>query len=100
MNGVLANLERARCTILEVKSQFCMPRLRVIEFICDILRRYPNISKIIKIMKWLFSNNVTEAKAFIRVAVYYRVFVKNFAIIAAPIYSLMRKKIRFAWDTE
>jgi hypothetical protein len=69
-------------------------------FIYDVLERYPDTSKIIKIMEWLSPNNIAEARAFIRVAVYYKVFIKNFALIAAPIYSLIRKEIRFAWDTE
>jgi hypothetical protein len=77
-----------------------MPGLRVIGFIYDILGRYPDIFKMIKIVKWLFPNDVTEARAFIRVAIYYKVFVKNFAIIAALIYFLIKKGIRFAWDTE
>jgi hypothetical protein len=51
MDGVLANLERVGCTILKAKSQFYMPRFRVIKFIYDILKRYSNIFKIIKIMK-------------------------------------------------
>jgi hypothetical protein len=51
-------------------------------------------------VKWLPPNNVAKAKAFIRVAVYYKIFIKNFAIVAAPIYFLIRKEIRFIWDTE
>jgi rRNA processing protein Gar1 len=100
INGILANLERAECTILKAKSQFCMSRFRVIGFICDILGRYPNTFKVIKIVKWLFPNNIVEAKTFIRVTVYYKIFIKNFAVIAALIYFLIRKKIKFAWDTE
>jgi hypothetical protein len=95
MDGVLTDLERAEYTISGIKSQFCMSELRVMRFICDILRRHPNISKIIKIVKWLSPNNIIEAKAFVKVTVYYRIFIKNFALIAAPIYSLIKKGIRF-----
>jgi hypothetical protein len=51
MNRVLTDLERIRYTILKVKSQFCMPRFRVIGFIYDILKRYPDIFKVIKIVE-------------------------------------------------
>ena len=51
MDGVLADLERAGCTISGAKSQFCMPRIRVIRFICDALKRHSDIFKIIKIVK-------------------------------------------------
>jgi hypothetical protein len=100
IDGVLADLERAGCTILGAKSQFCMPGFRVVGFVCDALERYFNTFKVIKIVEWPLPNDIAEAKAFIRVAIYYRVFVKNFAVIAASIYFLMRKGIRFAWDTE
>jgi hypothetical protein len=95
MDEILTNLKKARCTISGAKSQFYMSRLRIIKFICDTLKQHSNISKIIKIVKWLPPNNITEIKAFIKMIIYYRMFVKNFAIIAAPIYSLIRKGIRF-----
>jgi hypothetical protein len=100
MDGILANLEKAGCTISGVKLQFCMSGLRIMEFVYDILRRHPNISKVIKIVKWPFFNDITEVRVFVGVAIYYRVFIKNFAIVAALIYFLIKKGIRFAWDTE
>jgi hypothetical protein len=51
IDRVLTNLKRARCTILRAKSQFCIFRFRVIKFICDILGRYSDTFKIIKIVK-------------------------------------------------
>jgi hypothetical protein len=51
MNRILTNLKRTECTISGAKSQFCMPKLRIIRFIYDTLKRYPDISKIIKIIK-------------------------------------------------
>jgi hypothetical protein len=64
-------------------------------FICDVLGRYPDIFKIIKIVEWFLPNDIIEARVFIRVVIYYRMFVKNFTLIAAPIYSLIKKGIRF-----
>jgi hypothetical protein len=65
-------------------------------FIYDALKRYFDIFKIIKIVKWPFPNNITETRIFIRIVIYYRIFIKNFALVAAPIYSLIKKRIRFA----
>jgi hypothetical protein len=90
MDGILINLERAGCTISGVKSQFCIPKLRVMGFIYDILKRYPNTFKIIKIIEWFFPNDIAEVRAFIKITVYYRVFVKNFAFVATPIYSFLK----------
>ena len=51
LDGVLADLERAGCTISGPKSQFCMPGIRIVNFICDYLGRYPDSAKVIKIVK-------------------------------------------------
>jgi hypothetical protein len=77
-----------------------MPRLRIVGFICDTLKRHSDTFKIIKIVKWSPPNDITEIKVFVKMVVYYKVFIKNFAIIAALIYFLIRKGIRFIWDTE
>jgi hypothetical protein len=100
INGILTNLKRIRYTISGIKSQFCMSEFRVIGFVYDTLRRYSNIFKIIKIVKWLLPNDIAEIRVFIKVIIYYKVFIKNFTIVATLIYSLIRKGIRFAWDTE
>jgi hypothetical protein len=91
MNGILTNLKRAEYTISRAKSQFYMPKFRVVGFICDVLERHSNTFKIIKIMKWLLPNNVAEVKVFIKVTIYYKMFIKNFTLVAAPIYSLIKK---------
>jgi hypothetical protein len=65
-------------------------------FIYDILGRHFNTSKIIKIIEWPFPNNIVEIRVFVKVAIYYKIFIKNFAFIAALIYSLIKKEIRFA----
>jgi hypothetical protein len=51
INEVLTNLKRVEYTISGVKSQFYIFKLRVIRFIYDILERYPNTFKIIKIVE-------------------------------------------------
>jgi hypothetical protein len=73
-----------------------MPGLRVIKFICDALKRHSDISKIIKIVKWFSPNDIAEIRVFIKVTIYYKIFIKNFAVIAALIYFLIRKGIKFA----
>jgi hypothetical protein len=100
INKILADLKKAGCTISGTKLQFYMSKLRIIGFIYNALGRHFDTFKMIKIVKWPPPNNIAEARAFIRVAVYYKIFIKNFAIIATPIYSLIKKEIRFAWDTE
>lgn len=94
LNAILANLERARCTI-RPKSQFCVNGINAVGFVCDEDGRHPASDKIIKILKWTRCNNITEARAFIGICVYFRVFIKDFTLITNPIYQLFRKEIPF-----
>jgi hypothetical protein len=55
---------------------------------------------VIKILEWRAYRDVKEAKAFIRVVVYYRIWVVGFAIVAAPIYYLMKKGVVWNWGPE
>jgi len=77
-----------------------MVGIKVIGYLCDIEDRYPDITKIIKIFKWLYCDNVIEARAFLGVCVYFRIWILDFVIVAAPIYYLCRKNVVFEWGEE
>ncbi len=62
---------------------------------CDIEGRYPDIVKIIKILEWIHYNNVSEARVFIGVCVYFHIWIRDFAIVAVAIYKLFRKDVPF-----
>ncbi len=50
-----------------------MFEIKIIGYMCDIEERYPDIVKIIKILKWIHYNNVLEARAFINIYMYFRI---------------------------
>jgi hypothetical protein len=58
LNGVFANLERAGCTISGLKSQFYMPGIRIVSFVCNYLGKHPDFAKVIKIIEWAESLDV------------------------------------------
>ena len=92
---VLADLERAGITIAGAKSQFCRAGIKIMGYICDADGHYPDISKVLKILDWPECTDITSARAFIAVSVYYQIWIKNFAQVAAPIYHLLRKNTPF-----
>jgi len=47
------------------------------------------------IRDWQPCQNVTEVRAFMGLSDYYRRFVKNFSVIAAPLYDFMKKEVDF-----
>ena len=44
--------------------------------------------------------NVREARGFVGIAVYYRIFIANFSVVAAPIFKYFKKNARFRWTED
>ena len=55
-------------------------------------------AKIRTVTEWPVPKSVSKVRAFIGLAGYYRRFVENFAMIAAPLLALMGKGKTFKWD--
>jgi len=53
--------------------------------------------KIAAVRDWPPCRNLTEVRAFIGTCGYYRRFVKDFSLIASPLYGLMKKGVDFVW---
>ena len=100
LDAVLADLERAGVTISGAKSQFCRAGIKIVGFICDANGRHPDTAKVLKIIDWPACTDITTARAFMGVCVYYRIWIENFALIATPIYHLFKKNVPFQWGSE
>lgn len=50
LDRTLFNLETAGLTISPLKSQFCVPAIKVVGYVCDIEGRHPETAKVIKIL--------------------------------------------------
>ena len=79
LDKVLADLERAGVTIARAKSLFCRAGLKIVGYICDADGRHLDTSKVLKILDWPECIDVTSARAFMGVCVYYQIWIKNFA---------------------
>ena len=49
--------------------------------------------------QWPTPQNVTEVRAFVALASYYRRHIKSFAEIARPLHELTKKDVRFYWGS-
>ena len=96
LDRTLVRLERAGCTI-GPKSQFCMDGINIVGFVCGAEGRSPDSAKVIKILEWKPCSDIGEARAFIGVCVYYRIWIEGFSIIAEPIYYLFKKGVPWHW---
>lgn len=100
IDKVLADIERAGATISGHKSDFCYPSMIVVGYRIDEHGRHPDEKKVDKITRWPDCRNAKEVRMFLGICVYYRVWVLGFAIIAAPLFKLLRKNAPFEWGLE
>jgi hypothetical protein len=91
---------RSGMTISGTKSAIGMTGINIVGMMCDVHGRRPDEKKVRKILDWPTPNSTKDARAFIGICVFYRIFIISFSIIAAPIFDLFRKGKRFLWTRE
>ena len=57
-----------------------------------------NPEKVEAVMSWERPKSVFEICSFLGLALYYRRFIEDFSILAAPMTRLTRKEVKFDWD--
>lgn len=100
VRGVLEDIWKSGMTISGHKCAFGMPGIRIVGMVCDADGRRPEERKVAKIVDWPTPRSVKDARAFIGICVYYRIFIEGFSKIAAPIIALFRKGTEFSWTVE
>ena len=58
----------------------------------------PSPSKIEAIMRFPIPKNVTNVRSFLGITGYYRIYIRDYAIIAAPLFQLTKRNEEFRWD--
>jgi ribonuclease HI len=96
----MAQCWTAGLTISGDKCLIAMPGITIVGYVCDQGGRRPEPKTTQRIQAWPTPRSIKEARAFIGIAVYYRIFIKVFSLIAAPIFQLFRKGKRFEWNDE
>jgi RNase H-like domain found in reverse transcriptase len=89
---------RAGLTISGLKSMIGMPGITIVGFMCDEDGRRPVPKKVQRILDWPTPRSLRETRAFVRTAVYYRIFIAVFALITAPLFQLFKKGKVFKWS--
>ena len=87
-------------TISGEKTAIAMPGITIVEMVCDYDGRHSEQKNVLKIINWPVPESTKDARSFIGLVVYYRIFIAGFASIAAPIYVLFRKNIKFVWTID
>lgn len=78
LDRTLERIEKAGACI-GPKSQFCYNGMVIIGFVCGAEGRGPEEAKVRKINNWIRCDNPTEAKAFMGICTYYRIWIHNYS---------------------
>jgi len=95
--------ERLGKANLKLKPSKCSLRQRSVQFLGHVVSKEGitmQDEKISAIRDWPPCRTITEVRAFMGLSGYYRRFIKDFSIIASPLYSLMKKDVDFVWTAK
>ncbi|GBG80538.1 hypothetical protein CBR_g30999 [Chara braunii] len=98
-----AVLEKLREANFKINSKKCVwAKTQVLYFghVVDGDGIKPEDSKIAAIRDWPMPRTLTELRSFLGLANYYRMFVRNFSTIAAPLSRLLKKEAIWQWDKD
>lgn len=94
-------LELAGATISVEKSQFLCNGLKIVGWVCDFDGHKAEGKKVDKIVNWPRPQNIRDIRSFVSTASYFRVLIREFQWIAAPLYEVTRSKnSKFYWNDE
>jgi len=97
LEEVFGRLQMAR---LKLKPSKCSLFQRSVEFLGHVVSEAGiamQEDKIAAIRDWPSCRNITEVRVFMGLNGYYRRFLRDFSIIASPMYELMKKNVEFVW---
>ena len=97
VDAVLLNCELAGATIAAAKSQWCQEEAVLLGYLCCPGGRAPDKEKVTKITEWTLCNQVSDVRAFLGIVGFYRVWVKDYGIIARPLFDLTKKDKSWEW---
>lgn len=82
------------------KCHFASSELSYLGHVVSSQDLLPDAKNLDKVWSWPTPMTVTEVRAFVGLCSYYRRFVRNFAVVAAPLYALTQKGTVFKWLSE
>ncbi|MCO5575329.1 hypothetical protein L7F22_029129 [Adiantum nelumboides] len=97
---VLEILRQHQLYAKESTCTFCSPQVSYLGFIISADGISVDPEKIKDIVEWPQPTFVSEVRGFLGITRWYRIFVKDYALIAAPLTGLLKKGMRIDWKAE
>lgn len=91
VSKVLENLQQHKLYEKRSKCTFFTPQIEYLGFIVTQDGITMDRAKVKDILEWPAPNLVKEIHRFLGIIVWYRVFIKNYSLIVAPLTNLLKK---------
>ena len=100
LEEIFKRIEKAGLKINSDKCHFGAQSLQFLRYIITKDGILPDPDKIKAVKEYSIPQNLTQLRAFLGLASYYRRFIKNFSQTATPLYNLLKKDINYEWTEE
>ena len=100
LNRVVQRMKYCGGTFSGPKTTICAEEITVVGHRCTYEGRLPETDRVGVIRRWQACQNVSEVRMFLGTIGVCRVFIKDFARLAAPLNRLLRKNVTFEWEEE
>ncbi|GBG89984.1 hypothetical protein CBR_g50074 [Chara braunii] len=100
LDKVLSLLRQHKFKINGEKCEFGLTRVLYLRHVISAEGLKPDDAKMASIRDWPRPQSVTEMRSFLGMTGYYRTFVKNYSIVAAPLIDLSRLDTPWEWTDE
>jgi len=100
IHHILHHFLCAGATVSAKKLFLVVPEVTILGHKCNYKGRIPNDSKIAKVRDWPECKNLPNVRAFLGLAGYMHIWIKNYSAIARPLVNLTCKDTPFVWHPE
>lgn len=100
LNRILHRLKKAGASVSGKKAIIAQPEAVIVGYRCNFEGRHPEKGNVKKILDWPTPQNVTHVRAFLGTCGVSKLWIKDFAREARPLYHLTRKEVDFEWTPE
>ena len=100
LKEVFIQLKRANLKVNPSKCSFLKREVKYLGHVISAEGVATDPEKISSVKDWPLPKNRKQVRSFLGFCSYYRKFVKNFAVLAKPLYNLTEENVKFFWSSE
>jgi hypothetical protein len=100
VHRILHRLRTAGATVSAKKIVVASPEIIILGHKCTYEGRIPDDSKIARVRDWPSCKTLSDVRAFLGLAGFMRIWIRNYSPLAQPLIDLTRKGAAFIWQEE